>query len=128
LYNAQKNAAAVQAVNPLVYDGQTLIPSVTRVFSRSRDLYVFLQAYQRGATTAEPLVSFVSFYRGDVKAYEAPPIAVTEGLDARSRAVPVRMTRPLESLAAGRYDCQITVLNPGGQKVAFWRAPIVVIP
>jgi hypothetical protein len=128
LYNAQKNAAAVQAVNPLVYDGQTLIPSVTRVFSRSRDLYVFLQAYQRGATTAEPLVSFVSFYRGDVKAYEAPPIAVTEGLDARSRAVPVRMTLPLESLAAGRYDCQITVLNPGGQKVAFWRAPIVVIP
>ena len=33
--------------NPLVYDGQKLMPSVTRVFSRGRDLYVFLQAYER---------------------------------------------------------------------------------
>jgi hypothetical protein len=32
----------VQAANPLVFDGQKLIPSVTRVFSKSRDLYVFL--------------------------------------------------------------------------------------
>ena len=35
--------------NPLVQDGQKLIPSVTRVFSRSRDMYVYLQAYERGA-------------------------------------------------------------------------------
>src|SRR5262245_1964571 len=31
--------------NPLVSDGQKLIPSVTRVFSQTRDMYVFLQAY-----------------------------------------------------------------------------------
>ena len=42
---------------PLVFDGQKLIPSVTRVFSKSRDLFVFLQAYQRGATTTQPLRS-----------------------------------------------------------------------
>ena len=45
-----KQKTAADAVNPLVFDGQKLIPSVTRVFSRSRDLYVFLQAYERGAT------------------------------------------------------------------------------
>ena len=32
------------------------------------------------------------------------------------------------SFATGRYDCQVTVLDPSGQKVAFWRAPIVVVP
>ena len=32
--------------NPLIQDGQKLIPSVTRVFSRSRDMYVYLQAYR----------------------------------------------------------------------------------
>src|SRR5439155_5533653 len=130
LYNAQKNAAATaaQAANPLVYEGQKLIPSVTRVFSKGRDLYVFLQAYQRAATTTEPMVAFVSFYRGDVKVYEAPPVGVTEGLDARSKAVPVRLTIPLENLATGRYDCQVTVLDPAGQKVAFSRTPIVVVP
>ena len=36
------------------------MPSVTRVFSRSRDLFVFLQAYERAATTTQPLVAFVS--------------------------------------------------------------------
>ena len=29
-----------QAANPLIQDGQKLIPSVTRVFSKSRDMYV----------------------------------------------------------------------------------------
>jgi hypothetical protein len=74
------------------------------------------------------MVAFVSFYRGDVKAYEGPPVAVTEGLDARSKAVPVRLAIPIDTLATGRYDCQVTVLDPTGQKVAFWRTPIVIVP
>ena len=43
-----KKARGRAGRNPLVFDGQKLMPSVTRVFSKSRDLYVFLQAYQRG--------------------------------------------------------------------------------
>jgi VWFA-related protein len=130
LYNAQKNektAAAAQAVDPLIHDGEKLIPSVTRVFSKNRDLLIYLQAYQRNATTTEPMVAFVSFYRGDVKVYEAPPIAVTDGLDARSKAVPVRLTVPLRDLPMGRYECQVSVLSPGSEKVAFSRTPIVVV-
>ena len=38
-----------ETANPLVQDGQKLIPSVTRVFSKSRDIYVYLQAYEQGA-------------------------------------------------------------------------------
>jgi hypothetical protein len=126
LYNVQKND--VQTANPLVYDGQKLIPSVTRVFSKSRELYVFLQAYERGATTTQPLVAFVTFYRGGVKALETAPLPVTDGLELRSKAVPLRFSVPLESLEAGRYDCQVTVLDPAGRKAAFWRAPVVVVP
>ena len=81
-----------------------------------------------GATRTEPLLAYVSFYRGDVKVYEAPPIAVTDGIDPRSKAVPVRLTVALEKLAAGRYDCQVSVLDPLEQKVAFWRGPLVVVP
>src|SRR4029077_15659799 len=47
IYNAQKNQAAAQAADPLIADGQKLIPSVTRVFNKSRDLLIYLQAYQR---------------------------------------------------------------------------------
>ncbi len=37
------------------------------MFSKQREMYVFLQAYERGATTTQPLVAFVTFYRGDAK-------------------------------------------------------------
>ncbi len=71
LYTVEQRAA--DAANPLVHEGQKLIPSVTRVFSRSRELHVFLQAYQRPTATAQPLVAFVTLYRGDVKALETLP-------------------------------------------------------
>jgi hypothetical protein len=114
-------------VNPLVYDGQKLVPSVTRVFSASRDLYVYLQAYERGATTTQPLVAYAALYRDDEKVFETSPTAVVVGLDQRSKAVPIRLTVPLIGVPAGRYDFQVTVLEPTGQKVAFWRAQIVVV-
>ena len=127
VYSVQQKAGS-EAANPLLHDGQKLIPNVTRVFSKGRELYVFLQAYQRGATSTQPLVAFVSFYQGDSKAFETAPLAVTDGLDARSKAVPLKFSLPLESLAPGRYECQVTVLDPTAQKAAFWRAPIVIVP
>ena len=62
-----------------------------------------------------------------MKAFETAPLTVTDGLDAQTKAVPLRFSVPLESFATGRYDCQVTVLDPTGEKVAFWRAPIVVV-
>jgi hypothetical protein len=114
--------------NPLIFDDHKLLPSVTRVFSTSQDLFVYLQAYQRNATdTTLPLVAFVSFYQGDTKVYETQPVPIVDGLNPRSKAVPVRLSIPLQSLPPGRYDCQVTVIEPTGQKVAFWGAPIAVI-
>jgi len=126
LYSAKQKVAA-EAVNPLVYGGQKLIPSVTRVFSRSRDLYVFAQAYQRGATAGQSraLVAFVSFYHGTAKTYETAPLAVPP---THEPAVPLRFTVPLETMAPGRYELQLSVLDPAAQKVAFWRAPVVIMP
>jgi VWFA-related protein len=126
LYSVKQKAAA-EAANPLVHDGEKLVPSVTRVFSKGRDLYIFAQAYQRAFTTTQPLVAFVSFYRGDLKAFETAPMMVTEGLDPRTKAVPLRFSVPLETFATGRYDCQVTVIDPTGEKIAFWRAPIVIV-
>src|SRR6202522_4125399 len=48
LYNAVKGKDRSEAANPLVRDGQKLIPSVTRVFSKDRDMYIYLQAYEQG--------------------------------------------------------------------------------
>jgi len=130
LFNAAKGktAAAADAVNPMIADGQYLIPSVTRVFSKNRDMYVFLQAYERGAATTQPLVAFVTFYRGQTKAFETSPVAVTEGMDAKSKAVPLRFDLALDKLQPGEYNCQVTVLDTTAQKAAFWQAPVMLVP
>ena len=46
----------------------------------------------------------------------------------KSKAVPVKFSVPLAGIAPGRYECQITVLDPDTQKAAFWRMPLVVVP
>jgi VWFA-related protein len=127
IYNVKQKIDAT-SVDPLVLDGQKLVPSVTRVFSKSRDLYVFLQAYERGAVTAQLMVAYVSFYQGQAKTFETAPLAVAQAADTKSKALPLRFTVPLEKIAPGQYDCQVTVLDPAGQKAVFWQAPVTVIP
>ena len=127
---AVKNSGAkdVQAVDPLINDGQRLIPSVTRVFSVGRDLFVYLQAYQPGATTMRPMMAFVSFYRQGEKVYETPPMSMDGPMDARSKAIPMRFSLPIGKLEPGEYECQVTVLDPGTQRASFWRAPLTLVP
>ena len=114
--------------DPLVQDGVKLVPSVTRVFRKDQDMYVYLEAYEPTAETTQPLVATVSFYRGKTKAFETAPLQVTEGLNAKSKALPVRFSVPMAKLQPGRYTCQVSVLDPTAQKFAFWRAPMVLVP
>ena len=123
-----KQDAEVAALNPLVHDGQKLLPSVTRVFSRGRDLFVYLEAYQRGTTSMRPLVAVLSLYRGDEKAFETAPLPVVGGMHPKSKAVPLRFSVPLADIAPGRYDCQVTVIDAETGKAAFWRMPLAVVP
>ncbi|HET9130268.1 MAG TPA: sigma-70 family RNA polymerase sigma factor [Terriglobia bacterium] len=128
LFNAGKDKAAKeQAANPLIEDGKKLIPSVTRVFNRGRDMYVYLQAYERNATDMRPLAVFVSFYRGQEKDFETKPFGVTQGMDLKSKAVPIKLTVPLSGVPAGEYTCQLTVLDSEDKKVAFWQTPVLLV-
>jgi hypothetical protein len=130
IYNAtkEKEREKDDAVNPLVVNGVKLIPSVTRVFSKSRDMYVFLQAYEQGVPSVQPLVAFVTFYDQKAKAFETEPVKVTAGMSNRLNTMSLAFTIPLKQLSPGQYDCQVTVLNPTGQKVAFWRTPVMLVP
>ncbi len=129
LYNASKNDAKKEEPgNPLVEDGQKLIPSVTRVFSKGREMFVYLQAYEPGAENARPLIAFVSFYRLQTKAWETQLVRVTQGANNRLKTMPIKFSIALDALPVGKYDCQVSVLDATGQKAAFWRAPIAIVP
>src|SRR5262245_3717338 len=129
LANTGKNKEArAQIANPMIDDGFKLIPSVTRVFRASRDLLVYLQAYERDATMTRPLAVFVTLFRGSDRVFQAPARVVNDGLDPRSKAVPIRLTVPLSDQAPGEYTCQLTVLDTTAQKAAFWQAPVKIVP
>jgi hypothetical protein len=111
--------------NPLVIDGRRLIPAVTRVFSGARPLIVFLHAYQ-DAPESRPLVATASLYSGDGIALDGEPAAFDRSWNAASKAVPIRLTIPLDRVTDGSYVLQITILDPSGRRATFWRTPIVI--
>ena len=130
LFNAQKNKDRTKEddVNPLVQNGQKVIPSVTRVFRQNQNMYVYLQAYEQGASGKLPLVAFVSFYRAQTKAFETQPMEMTRELNSHLQTMPFSFSIPLSQIPPGDYDCQVSVLDPTGQKAAFWQAQVKVIP
>lgn len=128
IYNAMKSKDRAETDNPLVQNGQKLIPSVTRVFTRSQNLYVYLQAYEQNNKAMQPVVAFVTFYRGRAKVFETPPKEVTDGWGNELRTVPLHFSIPLGQLPSGNYACQVTVLDPGGDVATFWQAPIMLLP
>jgi VWFA-related protein len=130
IYNAAKAKEQVKdnAANPLVLNGQKIVPSVTRVFSKSRDMFVYLQAYEQGVTAVEPLIAFVSFYQGQTKVFETQPMEVSSAMTNTLHTMPLRFSIGLTPLPPGDYDCQVTILNPTGGKSAFWQAPITLVP
>jgi VWFA-related protein len=113
--------------NPLVFDGRKLIPNVSRTFSTRQPMYVFLQSYEPHATSMRPLVAYIAFYQRLVRQLEVPPAGFQSGWNPESGAVPIRLTVSLAALEPGEYDCQVTVLDPGSARAAFWRTPIVVV-
>lgn len=129
LYNAAsaKAQAKAAAVNPLVTGGKKLIPSVTRVFSKNRAIFVYLQGYEQPAG-AKPLVAFVSLYQNDSKVLETQPIAVTPQSSTTVEPVPLSFDISPASLPLGKYDCQVSVLDPTGQKSTFWRGLLLITP
>ena len=127
LYNAVKNKDRAEAANPLVQNGQKLIPSVTRVFRKDQSLYVYLEAYEQGESI-QPLIAFVTLYRGDAKAFESQPIKFAQGSNKRLKIIPLQFSLGLTNLAPDKYNCQVSILDPSGRKAAFWQAPILLAP
>jgi len=127
LYSAEKDKKLLDE-NPLVQNKEKLIPSVTRVFKKTQDMYVYVEVYEPLATATEPVVAAVSFFRGKTKAFETEPLVVKDGLNAKSKALPVRFSVPLSRLAPGRYTCQVTLLDPAAHKPSYTRTEIYVTP
>ncbi len=129
LFDAERSKDKLRnaAANPLVQGTTKLIPSVTRVFRTDHQLFVYLQAYKGSAAPGTPLVAYVSLFHDGKPAFTTIPIAVRPDGASRLGTVPINFQISLGQLAAGEYSCQVSVLDPAGQKVAFWSGPMVLL-
>lgn len=131
-----KQSVKNDSANPLMQDGQKLIPSVTRVFRSDKDLYVFLQAYTAppGQTTPPtaaaqtgPLMGYVSLYSGGQLVLTSKMLSATPLASTRLGVTPFTFTIPLGTLKTANYECQVTVLDAEQHRVAFWQGPMRVV-
>jgi hypothetical protein len=69
----------------------------------------------------------VSLYQGGRKAFESALISASPMAGSRLGTVPLSFQIGLGDLAPGEYQCQISVLDPSGHRVAFWVNPVKLV-
>ena len=126
------NKKKLVEADPLVQDGRKLIPSITHVFRKDQNLYVYLEIYDPTTTTAgdaKPSVAAtLSFYRGKTKSFESQPVRLDAFALKRAQTLPLELQASLAQLAPGRYTCQVNIVDENGRKFGFARTDIVVLP
>jgi hypothetical protein len=127
--------------NPLIRNGEIVVPSVTRVFSANQHLYLYYEVYdpgkemaasQAGASndkSAKPgvrVMSNVAFFQGDTKAYETPIVGIHELTVPGRKAAVFQLDVPLSQLKPGFYTCQINVIDDAAGRFVFPRLAMLV--
>jgi VWFA-related protein len=114
------------ASSPLEINGETIIPSVTRLFAQNQTLYVFFQAYypekneNKEPIDGNTLRAGLIFFRNGLQVNATPMLAPSD-VDPKKYVASFRISLPLAKLQGGRYSVQAVVIAPGTQHSAFSR-------
>jgi len=129
LAKADPNSKSADA-NPLVEDGQQLVPSITNVFRKDQNLYLYMEVYDPtlGADQKPSVAATLAFYRGKNKMFESEPVYLTDFIPQRGQTLPVKFQVPLSKLPTGVYECQINLIDENGHKFGIQRSEIKVLP
>ena len=130
-----KNAKKLVAANPLISDGQQLMPNVTKVFRPSQNMLAYVEVYDPTIPDFLPenfrranIQASLALYRDNKKIFESPAIRANRLNATRDGTLPVWLTVPLKDITPGKYDCQVNLIDDFGRKFSFSRAAIAVLP
>jgi VWFA-related protein len=126
--------------NPLVRDGEEIVPSVTRVFSANQHLYLYYEVYdpakasapetgtasEKNAKPGVQVMSNVAFFQGDKKAYETPLVHVQQITVPGRKAAVFQLDVLLSQLKPGFYTCQVNVIDDAAGRFVFPRLAMLV--
>ena len=136
--------------DPLIRNGSEIVPSVTRAFSSSQHLYLYYEIYDPARSANAPgsapagragasdnrtaangknavrLLSSVSFFKGDAKAYETSLTEVQEISVPGRHAAVFQLDVPLSQLKPGFYTCQVNVIDDAAGHFVFPRVAMLL--
>ncbi|HEY6448723.1 MAG TPA: VWA domain-containing protein [Acidobacteriaceae bacterium] len=152
---SQRTPAGRKQDNPLVRDGEELVPNLPHVFRQDQHLYLLYEVYdparaagensanagapaakaparsEKGAkSAAQPVrvMTSIEFLNGSAKAFETPLIQATQLNEPDRNAIAFQFDVPLASLKPGTYICQINVIDDAGGTFTFPRTAVLIRP
>jgi hypothetical protein len=130
-----KNDKKLLAINPLINDGQKLLPNVTRVFHPGQNVLVYLEVYDPTIPDSLPenfrradVEATVALYQNNKKVFETDPVRANRLNDKRMGTLPIWLQVPASKLQLGQYECQVNLIDEFGRKFAFPRTVLAVLP
>ncbi len=120
------------ASSPLEINGETIVPSVTRLFTQNQTLYVFFQVYypekdeKKEAFNGKSLKAGLVFFRNGLQVNATPLLSPAE-VDSKRSVASFRISLPLSKLPGGRYSLQTIAVAPGTQHSAFSRTYLALL-
>jgi VWFA-related protein len=143
---SQRQPATKKTQNPLVRDGNELVPNIAHVFTLDQHLYFFYEVYDpakdkspepppdsKDAKEKAPpiknpihLLTSIVFFNGKVKAFETPLVEARQLNASERKAAVFQFDVPLAQLKPGLYTCQVNVIDDAAGNFNFPRLPILV--
>jgi len=122
LLSTQLQPAKDAKDNPLIRNGEQLIPNLTHIVGKDQKMLFYYEVYDPASAENAPDVrSSLAFYRGRVKVFETPIIARAQIDDPARKAAVFQLEVPPGSLPPGLYTCQVNIIDSIAGKFAFPR-------
>jgi len=128
LLASQRITVPKRNTNPMVHDGEELVPNLAHVFRQNQHLYFLYEVYSPDKSPKTHVLTSIEFLRNGVKAFETPLIQATELNEPDRKAIVFQFDVPLSSFQPGQYTCQINVIDDTAGSFSFPRTAILVHP
>jgi VWFA-related protein len=122
LLSTQLQAAKDSKDNPLIRNGEQLVPNLTHIIGKDQKMFFYYEVYDPASAENLPDVrTSLAFYRGKVKVFETPVVERAQIDDPSRKAAVFQLEVPAGSLPPGFYTCQINIIDSIAGKFAFPR-------
>jgi VWFA-related protein len=122
LLSTQLQAAKDTKDNPLIRNGEQLVPNLTHIIGKDQKMFFYYEVYDPASAENVPAVrTSLAFYRGKVKVFETPVVERAQIDDPSRKAAVFQLEVPAGALPPGFYTCQINIIDSIAGKFAFPR-------